>query len=149
MARSPVAPLPEHSRVARYVGYSKLRRDGEGVAIGVLPAAFALRPGEAYLSAAHVDAFSGSSLERLSALRAAYDPHPLVIKRGGAFTVGVVGEIRAACASHERPVRIVTAPKSKLDCYVEVRQFRDDSLDLLNALADEAWAEVTLVAAIP
>lgn len=150
MAKSPVAPLPDDSRVARYVGYGKLRRDGEtGDVVGVLPTAFVMRPIDAYLSAAHMDAFQGTDLERLSALKKAYDPHPLQVKVNGAFTVGRVEEIKATCVAYHRPVRIVGAPNDKLKCYVQVRQFRSDVLELLNALADDVWGDFTLVKHIP
>lgn len=149
MAKSAVKAISDADRVTRYVGYAKLRRDGDGEPVGVLHTAFELRSGEEYLSAAHLDAFEGSDIQRLSEVKAAYDPHPLVVRENGAFTVGIVAEIKETCAGFERPVRIVSAPKKKLGCYVEVRQFRSDDLDLLNALAEDAWGDFTLVKNIP
>jgi len=145
MARAPVKPLPDGATVARYVGYSKLRRDADDNPVGVLHTAFELRPNEEYLSAAHLDHFDGVRSEKLSALKAAYDPHPLQLKPNGAFALGEVAAIKTACASFARPVRIVNAPSAKLDCYVQVRQFKSDLIDLLNLLADEAWCDFVVV----
>lgn len=145
MAKPAVKPLPEAATVARYVGYSKLRRDADDNVLGVLHTAFELRPNETYLSAAHLDHFTGSREEKLSALKIAYDPHPLKVKANGAFALGYVGSIKATCASFDRPVRIVNAPSKNLDCYVQVRQFRSDLIDLLDALADETWCDVVIV----
>lgn len=150
MAKAPVTSLPDDSRIARYAGYSKLRRDGEtGEVFGVLPTAFEMRPIDKYLSAAHVDAFPGSDFERVAAMAKAYDPHPLVVKKGGAFAIGRVDAIKATCATYERPVRIVSSPKPDLACYVEVRQFKSDVLAMLSALANESWSDFTLVKDLP
>ena len=59
--------------------------------------------------------------------------------------MGEAGKIKATCLSFNRPIRIVNAPAKKLDCYVEVRQFKDDLIDLLNDLADEVWADFVIV----
>lgn len=149
MAKAPVKPLPDQSTVARYVGYSKLRRDKHGEAIGVLHTAFSLRPNEATLSAAHLDHFNGTRIGKLSALKVAYDPHPLVVKPNGAFTLGNVAEIKDTCETYGRTIRIVNAPSKHLDCYVEVRQFKDDVVDLLAILADDTWSDFTIVRDIP
>jgi hypothetical protein len=149
VAKTPVAPLPNNDRIARYVGYSKLRRDKDDNAIGVLHTAFELRPGDAYLSAAHLDHFAGADLQKLSSMKIAYDPHPLEIRQNGAFTVGQVGAIKESCEGFSRPVRIVNAPSKTLSCYVQVRQFKSDLLELLDALASDSWREFTLVKNIP
>jgi len=154
MAKAQVKSLADEATVARYVGYSKLRRDKDGVVTGVLHTAFELRPAtadraaESYLSAAQLDVFPGARSAKLKALVKAYDPHPLIVRANGAFTLGQVGPIKAACQRFGRPVRIVNAPKKNLSCYVEVRQFSSDVLELLQDLADQTWCDVVPVSSI-
>lgn len=154
MAKAKVKPLADAATVARYIGYSKLRRDKHGAVTGVLHTAFELRPAtvgraaETYLSAAQLDVFPGDRPAKLKALVKAYDPHPLVIRANGAFTLGQAGRIKASCQRFGRPVRIVNAPKKNLDCYVEVRQFKSDVVELLQDLADQTWCDVVPVGSI-
>lgn len=149
MAKPSIKSLKDDAIVARYAGYSKLRRNKDDDVIGVLHTAFELRPNEEYLSAAHLDHFSGSKIEKLSAMKMAYDPHPLQVKPNGAFTLGEVGKIKSCCATFAIPVRIVNAPSKNLDCYVQVRQFKDDIIELLNTLSEETWCDFIVVKDIP
>jgi hypothetical protein len=151
MAKTSIRQISDGHSIARYAGYSKLRRDRDGNAIGVLYSAFELRPAtatraaETYLSSAWLDSFPGARNAQLKAMVVAYDPHPLVIKPSGAFAIGKAGEIKAACSSFKQSIRIVNSPRPNLACYVEVRQFNSNERDLLDLLADEVWSDITLV----
>ncbi|MCF8505473.1 MAG: hypothetical protein K9G59_11205 [Caulobacter sp.] len=115
--------------------------------VGVLPAAFSLRPNEAYLSAGWLDFYTGTRSERFAAAVNDYDASPLVVRETGGFAVGNVATIKAAGIRFGQAFRIVNEPKPKLDSYVAVRRYSSDELDLLALLADEAWADCISVAA--
>ena len=145
MARRPVADVPEGDAILRYVPPSRLRRDADSRPIGVLYAAFELRPGEKYLSAAWLDFYPGDRATKLTSAVAAYDPTPLTIKDSGGFAIGVVKAVKAAGTRFGHSFRIVHDQEHKLDSYVAVRRFPQAEQELLDLLATEAWSEMVLV----
>lgn len=147
MARASVTNVPDDHHILRYASPVRLRRDAANNVIGVLAAAFQLRPGEAYLSAGWLDMYGGNRDERLRQAAAAYDASPLHIKPNGAFAVGQVSAIKTAGERFKQKFRIVHEPSKGLGSYVAVRQYRDDEAELLALLADDAWAECVTVAA--
>lgn len=145
MAKASVSPVPDNDDILRYVSPNRIRRDEESKPIGVLYAAFQLRSGEQYLSAGWLDYYSGARPERLRAAAAAYDASPLCIKPSGGFAIGRVGSIKDAGKAFGQSFRIVHEPSRGLGSYVAVRQYRDDERELLELLANEAWAELALL----
>lgn len=145
MARATVKNIPEDHVVVRYCSPARLRRDEHNNAIGVLPDAFRLRSGEAYLSAGWLDKFEGEREQKLRLVLKAYDPSPLEIKPNGGFALGKVLGIKEVGRSHGQSFRIVSEPKKTNACYVAVRQYRDDVEEMLSQLADEAWADLVQI----
>lgn len=125
----------------RHVSWTKLRRDENGAVVGFLGAAFSLRPGEAYLSAAWLEYFekqkkSDNAKECILAFKAIR-----TVKSKERFAIGNVGEIESACLSAGNRPRIVHEPVDGFDAHAAVRQYQYDD-DLLELLASEIWAEM-------
>ncbi|UVC17015.1 hypothetical protein [Mesorhizobium onobrychidis] len=60
------------------------------------------------------------------------------------FALGIVGEIKATCASFKKSIRIVHEKSSNNPAYAAVRQIGPNNLDLMEALAKGAWRSVVL-----
>lgn len=148
MARSAVTNIPDGDEILRYVSPSRIRRDEENRPIGILFAAFKLRPAEAYLSAGWLDFYVGTRPDRLKRAVSAYDASPLKVKPTGGFAIGLVARIKEAGQQFGQNFRIVHEPTKGLGSYVAVRQYRDSEHELLDLLASEAWAELVVVADI-
>lgn len=69
----------------------------------------------------------------------------LSMKKTGRLAIGEVGTIKSACKAFGQSVRIVEEPEPGFPSHAAVRQFRDGDDELLQLLADEAWAEIVPV----
>ena len=62
----------------------------------------------------------------------------------GAFAIGIVGRIKETAAAHGAKVRIIYDPKEGEPAHSEIRQLSRDDVILLDALAQDAFAEMVL-----
>jgi hypothetical protein len=146
-----VKTLPDKHHVMRYVPYARCEKDEQDNIIGFLPQAFELREGEDYLSAAWVEYFEkpdhGTRVEAtIFAFRE--QPRPKVGAKSR-FAVGNCGKIKAACKRHNQRVRISHEPVDGFDSHASLRQFKSSSLELLELLATDTWAEMYLPTMAP
>ena len=137
----PQAPLPDDDHVIRYVRKRALRRDEDDNVIGILPDALRHREGETYLSATWIENFD-SDYE--AGLKQAADAirRQLTVKPRDGFAAGKVEDIREVCSSFDTRVRILHEPLPPTNTgYCAIRGLREAELDLLDALASEAFID--------
>lgn len=127
----------------RHVPPARQRKDENGNVLGFLGQAFRLRDGEDCLSAAWVEHAATHSPEAdIAATIEAFKASGLTVRPTHRFAVGNVGRIREACAMHRQKVRISHEPEELFDAHASVRQFNSENDELLELLAEEAWAEM-------
>jgi hypothetical protein len=67
----------------------------------------------------------------------------LSVKSGHALAVGRVGDIREACSSFDQKVRFLHEPTlTSNPAYATIRRINTEEQQLLELLAQEAWADV-------
>jgi hypothetical protein len=137
-----VETLADEQSILRHVAPARLRKDEDGKVVGVFLQAFELRPKEDYLSAAWVEYFQlGDDAANVAAAVEEFKKN-LKIKPTHRFVRGNVGRIREACNTYNQKVRISHEPLANFDSHASVRQISTDSSELLELLAEEAWAEL-------
>lgn len=132
--------IPDNDQIARYVPWGKLRKDEDDNVIGIEYSAFQLREGEGGLSCTWMDYFNDEKGENIRHVVAA-NKRCLKVGPKSAFAIGVVGEIKSVCRSHNKKVRIIHDPVDGNQAHCEVRRLPADDKELLGALADTAWSE--------
>jgi hypothetical protein len=134
--------LPDEDHIVRHVNSQLLIREN-GHVIGCFPQAFALKPGEKYLSASWLEFFHGTKHQRTVKVIAAFAAARSV-KPSHGFALGNVGVVKEACSSFGQKIRVVHEPAkdNPNPAYTAIRSFRSDDLELLQLLAVEAWNEV-------
>lgn len=135
-----VSNLDDDNHIVRHVPWARLRKDEDDNVIGFLGQAFALREGEASLSAAWLE-FAGHPTrdENIDSTIAAFQA-TRNIKRKDRFALGNVAEIKSACLQRNQKVRVVHEPVPGFDAHAALRQYNNDD-ELLELLAAEAWSE--------
>jgi hypothetical protein len=115
--------------------------DDPSVVVGFSADAFRLKNGEESLSASWADFFEGEPDQ----VKAAIDHFKSIygVKGSDRFAVGNVAAIKAACSMFGLSVRIVREPMPDYDSHAAVRRYRDDNLEMLEALASGAWAQMS------
>lgn len=137
-----ITPIPDEDHLLRWVRNRSLIRDPEtGQVNGVLADAFRLREGEDYLSALWCEYYAGGASEQSCSAVADFS-NQISVKPKDRFVRGRVAEIKAVCALHGHAVRIVHEPVEGVPAHAAVRRYRDDNLEMLEALATEAWASL-------
>lgn len=132
--------LPDADHIVRHVPRSGLRIS-DGVVVGVLHTTFRLRPADGHaLSAAWLEFFNGSVDQQFAGVIDAFVGNRKIKKRE-AFAIGQVLDVKKACQKFGVKVRIVHDPLPGFQSHASVRQFQDSDDQLLEALADEAWAD--------
>ena len=134
--------LPDEDHIIRYVPWGRLRKDEYDNVIGFLPQAFEQRDGETYLSVNWLEYHDGDreGQIRLSvwAMRGSFD-RPLGAK--SAFAIGNVGKVKQTCQTAGRRVRIVHQPEPDNLGHAAIRQLARDDINLLDALAADAFVD--------
>jgi hypothetical protein len=135
--------LPDEDHVIRYVPWGRLRKDEDENVLGFLPQAFQLRPEEAYLSVNWVEHYDGDreTQIRLSvwAMRNSFE-RPLGAK--SAFAIGNVAQVKKTAQAFGSRVRVVHEPELPTNPgHSAIRQLPRDDLNLLDALAADAFTE--------
>ena len=134
--------LPDEDHVVRHVPWQRLRKDDDDNVIGFLGQAFELRPDEEYLSVNWLEYHDGDhdTQVRLTvwAIRDSFE-RPLSAK--SAFAIGQVLKVKDICQTAGSRVRIVHEPEAGNLGHAAIRQLPRDELNLLDALAADAFAE--------
>ena len=148
----PITYLPLEDHVVRYVSWSRLRKDENDNVIGVLGAAFRLRPAEEYLSATWAEFFQQTSREECvsAAVRAIRASEIRVSPRSG-FAVGNVRRIKDACLAdrQKHKIRIIHEPEDDNQAHTALRGWPREGDLLLELIAEEVWNETILNSAVP
>jgi hypothetical protein len=114
---------------------------------GVFPQAFSLREKagvkEDYLSAAWLEIHDGDRYQQVMAVKAEFREARDVRPRD-AFVLGTVIAIKGVCSNFGCKLRVSHEPAPKLNSHVAVRRYRDEPIELLEALATSAWSELQL-----
>ena len=132
----------------RHVPWGKLRRDEDDNVLGFLPQAFELRPEEEYLSVSWVEYYSEPTTKVRDAIWGVRQARTVGTK--SAFAIGNVGRIKETCLTvGNARVRIVPEPLENWPAHAGIRRFPRDDLDLLEALAAEAFTEMVLNQDVP
>jgi hypothetical protein len=142
-----ITNLPDEDHVMRYVPWGKLRRDEDDNVLGFLPQAFQLRPDEEALSVNWIEYFSDPATRRRDSVWAMR--RAMGVGAKSAFAIGNVGRIKTTCLASGVKVRIVHEPKDNEPAHSAIRRVPRDDLNLLAALADEAFAEMMRNTDIP
>lgn len=140
--------IPDGHRLVRHVPKRALERDPDDdqLVIGVLGNAFTLRKDEDALSAAESEFYVDVEHSIQPYAAANHFPTFMTVKKNDRFVVGGVEAIKAACAEFGLSLRVVTDPVPGHDAHASVRRYRDDSQELLDLLAAEAWCEIISLA---
>jgi hypothetical protein len=131
--------LDDDHHLVRHLRESEIDNQ-EGMLLA-FPQAFALRPGETYLSNAWLEFFEGSSDKQLSGVVAMMSKTRAVKSHHG-LAIGCVGDIKDACLSFDQKVGILHEPFDDNLAYAAVRRIKTDEAQLLELLAQEAWNDV-------
>ena len=133
--------------LVRLVKRSHQETDGDGNVVGVMPAAFDLRPNEDYLSCNCIERAEGTSAEAsLLSIRSVYGSKFRNIAKH-LLTKGRVQSIKRAFLPHA--VKVTCEPKKQDPSYSAVRQYPSDRQLALEKLATEAWADWIRVNELP
>lgn len=141
--------LPPNDHVIRYVPWSRLHKDEDDNVVGILGDAFKLRDNEKALSATWLEYFPGERQAQLAAAVQAIRASSLKVGSKSGFAIGEVAAVIAAGASRRHKIRIVHEPEEDNMAHVAVRRMPRDDPELLELLAEKAWAELVLNARIP
>lgn len=139
--------LDEHN-VMRLVPFNRLRRDGDDNVLGFLPQAFQLRPQEESLSVNWIEHFDGNHSTQVASCIKAIRIH-LEVRKKSAFGIANVKKIKEICNTKSRTVRIVYAPSEGNDSHTVIQKLPIDDLEMLDALAIEAFSKLVLNADVP
>lgn len=136
----------------RWVRYQQQIRDAEtGEFIGVLGVAFHLRSDDdGGLSTTWVEHYGlkGFSTYKIAGTRFRDSLESKKLGPKSYFAVGNVGKTKATCSVRSKKIRIVHDPYSTNSGHVQIRQFSDDDIALLEALAEDVFTEHVSVATL-
>lgn len=136
------ANLPDDHQVMRYVPWTRLLKDEADNVIGFLPQAFALKPGEPSLSVNWLEYFGG---DRAANIRGSVMEFRRTIPAGprSAFGIASIKKIKDTCSDNAGvKVRVVYEPNTKNPAHSGIRHLPRDDLNLLSALAADAFSEL-------
>lgn len=141
--------LPDHHHVMRFAAKSKrFHHPDTGQALGLSPAAFAIREGdEGGLSVTEIEFFGPLSPASLAEAAVAYRASQESKRLGpqGAFAWAEINAIKAAAQQYDKKVRVVHAPVDGNPAHAEIRHFTDDDLDLLAFFASDVFSNYVIV----
>jgi hypothetical protein len=140
--------LRDEERVVRYVPWGKLRRDEDDNVLGSLPAAFALREDEEYLSVTWCEYFAGTPDESLRCAIEAIRGSAIKVGQKARFAVGEVGRLRRRAEGREkaRKLRIIHEPEDDNQAHAAIRHWPREDDELLELLAEDEWSKLLTAA---
>lgn len=137
------ANLPDDHHVMRYVPWSRLLRDEDDNVVGFLAQAFALRPDEESLSVNWLEYFGGDRKTNIRDSVLEFRRTLTKVGRKSAFGIASVKKIKDTCsATAGVKVRVVYEPGKNNPAHSGIRHLPRDDLNLLDALAAEAFSEL-------
>lgn len=143
-----IANIPDDDHVMRHVPWGRLRRDEDDNVLGFLPQAFERRPDEDSLSVSWMEYYGDPATRTRDAVWAMRRARTLGGK--SAFAVANVGKVKEACLNTGNvKVRVVHEPLDNWPSRAGIRLLPREDLDLLEALADDAFTEMVLNQAVP
>ena len=143
--------IPDEDHVIRHVPWARLRRDEDDNVIGFLPQAFQLRPEERYLSVNWMEYHDGDRDTQIAlsiwGMRASFE-RPLGAK--SAFGIAGVAAVKDMSQAAGTRVRVTHEPDGDRNPgHAGIRQLPRDDMNLLEALAADAFIERVNNADIP
>jgi hypothetical protein len=139
-----ISSLSDDHHAVRHVSYQQIDRDDVTGAIrGIFPQAFELLPkDDGYLSASWLEFFAGSPINCLAGI-AAFLAKTRKVTAKQAFACGRVGDIKEACSEYGLKIRVLHEPEEDNLAYTAIRRYQSDNHELLDLLANDAWATIT------
>lgn len=136
--------LDDSDGVVRFVPWGKLRKDEDDNVLGALPAAFALRDEEEYLSVTWCEYFAGTKDEKTRCAIEAIRNSDLKVGSKARFALGNVGEIRQRVEGRQngRKLRIIHEPEPDNPAHAAIRHWPRDDDELLDLLAQAEWSDI-------
>lgn len=132
-------PLRDEHHVTRFVSWSKVARDKDGNATGLLWQAFKLREGEGSMSVSWNEFYGGNADEKLKSVVNAYR-NALSPKPKDVFAVSNVGQLKKLGKQQKQNVRIVFTPTKNIPAHCSISRFEAGGEPLM-----EAWAREGVV----
>src|SRR5262245_54644027 len=114
--------LPDEDHVVRHLQPKDIDRESDPNRVQCFPQAFALRPGEPYLSSSWLEYFAGGDDVCLAAVALAV-ASTRTVRRTHAFAIGNVGRVREACADHGSKVRVLHEPEPGNPAHAAIRGY--------------------------
>jgi hypothetical protein len=139
------ANVADSEHLMRWIRYQQQVRDPETDEFrGILGIAFHIRPEDkGGLSTTWVEHYGPKSTATYK-IAGEHFRDSLQSKKLGPksyFAIGNAGAIKAACNARNKKIRIVQDPDGPNTGHCQIRQFSDDDMELLEALADEVFVE--------
>lgn len=136
-----ISNIPNEDHVMRHVPWGKLRRDEDDNVLGFLPQAFERRPDEDALSVSWMEYYADPATRTRDAVWAMRKARSVGGK--SVFAVANVGRIKEVCLEAAgAKVRIVHEPLDDWPSHAGIRRLPGEDLDLLDALAADAFSEM-------
>lgn len=134
------AALPATSRVVRYVGFNKMRKDADDNPLCPEYSAFAQRPDEDYLSVTWCEYFGGLPDTRIRCAVEAIRASKIDVRPKACFCVGTVSRVLGAVGDKTgRAGRAVFLPEEDNPAHAGIFGVDPNDTILLARIADEIW----------
>jgi hypothetical protein len=141
--RARVSNLPDEDHVMRYVPWTRLRKDEDDNVLGFLPQAFELKLDEDALSVNWIEFYDGDWQTKIrdsvKAIRRSFDRE---IGKKSAFGIAKIRRVKEICLEAGVRVRIVHEPEERNPAHSTMRRLPREDLNLLQALADDAFVDL-------
>ena len=133
--------LPGQDHIMRYVPPARLRKDEDGIVLGILPQAFAHRNGEDSLSINWLEYFKK---DKASNLCDCVDVQRATLNVGKncVYAVAMVDKVKQICIKKQKPVRIVYQPTKGNLAHSALYVQHNEDLNVMSDLALEFEKEM-------
>ena len=137
--------LPDEDEVMRHVSWARLKIDENLHVYGFLPSAFDDPQGCSVNWLQYFDGDRESRITRsVEMFRATRD-----VRSKHAFGIAVVKKVRDVCEEFGATVKVVYLPEEQNKAHAEIQRIPSENLELLAALADEAFVTLVKNADVP
>ena len=141
--------LSDEHHVMRYAPWSKLLKDVDGNAIGLLWAAFEFRPDEDNLSVSWLEYYPGNHSERIAKCVQGFREGSYKVTSKSAFGFANVKKLKEATAGTGKAIRIVFTPSASNPAHTSIQKLPRDEFALFELLAIDVFAEFVKNSDIP
>lgn len=147
-------PIDDEDHVVRHVPFQRLARDSNGVTFGILAAALEVRPQDNHaLSVNWLEFYDGTHKDcivaTVRAFRARRAMEGSKVGPQSGFAVAKVGRVKQIGNDSDRRLRIVFSPSKGNPSHSLIQPLHSEETALLEALANEAFAELVINSNIP